>query len=287
MRHAPRQSRNWAAMCVALSVSAALAAGGWYGQSTTATAAHVSTAAAVTADPEAESSTKWSYTGADGPAHWGSLDPTYRACATGRRQSPINLAHATRGTLPPLRFSYVKSTFELHNNGHTVEADAGPGNTMSVSGVAYRLVQFHYHAPSEHRIDGHSFKLELHLVNESTSGQLLVLGVLIQPGRASPGFDRLIAALPAHKGQHSSLTGFNPLSLLPDSGHGSRYAYSGSLTTPPCKEPVRWNVFATPVALSPAQIGRFTAIYDHNSRPLQPRNGRAVVLDTGGRGSAR
>lgn len=282
MRHARRRSRNWGALCVALSVSAALATGGWYGQSTTATAAHVSTA-----DPEAESSTKWSYMGADGPAHWGSLDPVYRACTTGRRQSPINLAHATRGTLPPLRFSYVKSTFELHNNGHSVEADAGPGNMISVSGVAYRLVQFHYHAPSEHRIDGHSFALELHLVNESISGQLLVLGVLIRPGRANARFNRLIAALPTHDGQHSHLTGFNPLSLLPDNGHGPRYAYSGSLTTPPCKEGVRWNVLATPVELSPAQIWRFTVIYDHNSRPLQPRNGRTVVLSTGGSGSAR
>jgi carbonic anhydrase len=289
MRHAALRSRNWVALCIALVGSAAfVTVYGSNGQSRAATAAHMtSIAPRLTADPEAESSPKWSYTGANGPTHWGSLDPAYRACATGRRQSPINLAHAMRGTLPPLRFSYGQSTFELHNNGHSVEADAGPGNTVSVSGVAYRLVQFHYHAPSEHRIDGRSFVLELHLVNESTSGQLLVLGVLIRPGRANPAFDRLIAALPTHDGQHSKLTGLNPLSLVPNRGRGARYAYSGSLTTPPCTEGVRWNVFATPLELSRAQIRRFTVIYDHHNRPLQPRNGRPVVLGAGASDSAR
>jgi carbonic anhydrase len=153
---------------------------------------------------------------------------------------------------------------------------------VTVSGVAYQLLQFHFHAPSEHRVGGRSFALELHLVNESSSGRLLVLGVLIRPGRANRAFDRLIAALPASPGQRRRLTGLIALTLLPEKGQGARYTYSGSLTTPPCTEGVSWNVFATPVELSPAQIRRFTVIYDHNNRPLQPSNGRAVRL---GRGS--
>jgi carbonic anhydrase len=256
----------------------ALIAGARGGGSQTATAAHVSNAAGATAEPEADSSTKWSYTGAKGPAHWGSLDPKYHVCSTGRRQSPINLVRPARGRLPRLRFSYRNSSFALDNNGHSVEAEAGSGNVVTVSGVAYQLSQFHFHAPSEHWVGGRSFALELHLVNESSSGLLLVLGVLIRPGRANPAFNRLIAALPASPGQRRRLTGLNPLSLLPENGQGARYTYSGSLTTPPCTEGVGWNVFATPVELSPAQIRRFTAIYDHNNRPLQPSNGRAVRL---------
>jgi carbonic anhydrase len=277
-----RRPRNWVVLCVALSLPAALVAGARGGGSQITTAVHVSTAAAATAEPEADSSTKWSYTGANGPAHWGSLDPTYRVCSTGRRQSPINLVRPARGGLPRLRFSYRNSSLALHNNGHAVEAEAGSGSFVTVRGVAYQLSQFHFHTPSEHRVGGRSFALELHLVNESSSGRLLVLGVLIRPGRANPAFDRLIAALPASRGQRRRLTGLNPLSLLPEKGQGARYAYPGSLTTPPCTEDVGWNVFATPLELSSAQIRRFTAIYDHNNRPLQPPNGRAVRL---GRGS--
>jgi carbonic anhydrase len=281
MRHVGLRSRHWVALCVSLSMPAALVAGcGSDAHSTAANAAHVSPVDAVSAHSEAGGA-KWSYSGANGPAYWGSLDPAYRACATGRSQSPINLTHARRGKLAPLRFSFRKSTFELHNNGHSVQADAVPGNTVRQSGVVYQLTQFHYHAPSEHQVNGRSFALELHLVNESASGQSLVLGVLIRPGRANPALARLIAALPAHVGRHAKLTGFNPLSLLPDRGRGPRYAYAGSLTTPPCTEGLRWNVFAKPVELSRAQIRRFTAIYDHTDRPLQARNGRVVVLGGG------
>jgi carbonic anhydrase len=277
MRPAPRP-RSWVVLCVALWLPAALIAGARGEGSQITTAAHVSNAAAGTAEPQADSSTKWSYTGANGPAHWGSLDSSYRVCSTGRRQSPINLVHPARGRLPRLRFSHRSSSFALDNNGHSVEAEAGSGNIVTVSGVAYRLSQLHFHAPSEHSLGGRSFALELHLVNESSSGRLLVLGVLIRPGQANRAFDRLIAALPASPGQRRRLTGLNPLSLLPERGQGARYTYSGSLTTPPCTEGVSWNVFATPVELSPAQIRRFTAIYDHNNRPLQPSNGRAVRL---------
>ena len=152
---------------------------------------------------------------------------------------------------------------------------------MSLANVAYTLLQFHYHAPSEHRIDGRSFPLELHLVTRSASGELLVLGVLGRRGRSNPAFARLVAALPKRQGQHAKLTRFDPLSLLPAGGRGPRYAYSGSLTTPPCTEGVRWNVFAAPVALSAAQIRALTSIYSHTNRPIQPRNGRALVLGGG------
>ena len=233
------------------------------------------------AEPEAESSPNWSYSGANGPAHWGSIDPAYSACSTGAEQSPIDLTRAARRALPGLQLSLKSATFQLHNNGHSVEARAAASGGVNLGGVAYTLLQFHYHAPSEHRVDGRSFPLELHLVTRSASGQLLVLGVLIKRGRSNPAFARLLAALPKRQGEHAKLTRFDALSLLPAGGRGLRYAYGGSLTTPPCTEGVRWNVFAAPVALSAAQIRALTSIYSHTNRPIQPRNGRALVLGGG------
>ena len=67
----------------------------------------------------------------------------------------------------------------------------------------------------------------------------------------------------------------NAASLLPATlGY---YAYSGSLTTPPCSEGVRWLVLKTPSPVSDREVEIFAARYPNNARPIQPRNGRQVL----------
>jgi carbonic anhydrase len=67
----------------------------------------------------------------------------------------------------------------------------------------------------------------------------------------------------------------NAASLLP--AKLGYYAYSGSLTTPPCSEGVRWLVLKTPSLVSDREVGIFAARYPNNARPIQPRNGRQVL----------
>ncbi|MBN1086359.1 carbonic anhydrase family protein [Erwinia aphidicola] len=56
------------------------------------------------------------------------------------------------------------------------------------------------------------------------------------------------------------------------------YRFSGSLTTPPCTEGLRWLVMKNPVTLSAAQLAQFQkALAQSNNRPVQPLNGRMVV----------
>jgi carbonic anhydrase len=56
------------------------------------------------------------------------------------------------------------------------------------------------------------------------------------------------------------------------------YRFSGSLTTPPCSEGVRWLVMKQPVEVSKAQIDAFKAVMLHpNNRPVQPLNGRVIL----------
>ena len=57
---------------------------------------------------------------------------------------------------------------------------------------------------------------------------------------------------------------------------GPHWTY-GSLTTPPCSEPVSWYVLKQPVELSAAQLKGFHRLYNHNNRPIQPRNGRPII----------
>lgn len=54
---------------------------------------------------------------------------------------------------------------------------------MEVNGTRYFLKQFHWHSPSEHTINGRRFALEAHLVHQSPTGSVAVIGVLYKIGR--------------------------------------------------------------------------------------------------------
>jgi carbonic anhydrase len=220
------------------------------------------------------------YAGSEGPENWAALDPAYEACSAGDRQSPIDLVGGNERELPELELAYRPAELEIENNGHSLEAEYPPGSSLSIGGDEYELQQFHFHAPSEHRFDGRSLPLEFHFVHASEDGRIAVLGVLVEEGEDNRAFSPLTRATPAQEGARAPVGGTGKArDLLPDAVESApRWSYSGSLTTPPCTEGVRWEVLAEPIELSAAQIERYTAVYDATNRPLQPRNGRRIRL---------
>jgi len=221
----------------------------------------------------------WGYHGADGPEHWGELDASFSGCAHGRAQSPINLTGAKPADLPNILFHYQPTHFEIVNNGHTIQANGGAGSWIQVDGAVYKLLQFHFHTPSEHTVGGKRFPLELHLVHQDERGHLAVVGVLCEQSAALAALAPLWQHLPARAGERRQLAAlYNPSSLLPADRRSYRYA--GSLTTPACTEGVRWMVMKQPVGVSQAQVETFKRIFPFNSRPVQPLNGRQLVMDT-------
>ena len=168
---------------------------------------------------------------------------------------------------------------EVVNNGHTIQVDFDDGDSLSIGDERFKLVQFHFHAPSEHTVAGRSLPMEVHLVHRSDSGVFAVVGVLIAEGRHNPAYDPIWEHLPRETEAHESLAELtiDLEELLPKRRLAFRYI--GSLTTPPCSEGVRWFVLAEPVELSAEQIAAFAAIYDHNNRPTQPLHGRSLVLE--------
>jgi carbonic anhydrase len=229
------------------------------------------------------STTHWSYRGATGPSHWGSLDPTFALCSRGSKQSPIDLRHARPAALPPIKLGYRPLRATPLNNGHTIQFPFENGSSIEIRGHRYKLSQFHFHAPAEHLLSGRRFEMELHLVHMDAAKNAAVLGVLIRRGRANPAFERLFAHLPHHEGKGRRLARpFDPARMLPRGGGRAPYfAYDGSLTTPPCTQGVHWMVFRQPVELSGAQIARFRAIFPHDSRPVQPLRGRQLRVSGG------
>lgn len=217
----------------------------------------------------------WSYDGADGPQAWARLAPEYAPCASGHRQSPIDIRDGIGVQLPPIAFDYRPSGFSVRDNGHTIEATPAPGSSITVNGRRFALVQFHFHRPAEERLDGRVFDMVLHLVHRDAEGHLAVVAVLLQRGEPQPQIQAVWNALPLEQGDsQASPVPIDLAALLPQD---QRYAtYMGSLTTPPCTEGVLWLVLKQPVTLSTAQIDIFAHFYPMNARPLQAAQGRLV-----------
>ena len=223
----------------------------------------------------------WSYEGAEGPANWAKLSPCYAACS-GRTQSPVAIANPSATTLSGGTFDYAPSSYVLWNNGHTIEAQTTGPNTFAVDGASYGLVQFHFHRHSEHTLNGQQFALELHLVHRHASGSLAVVAIFLddtqKPPIPNPFLEVVFHNLPAAAGDRVYLPElFNVSDLLPANARAIRY--TGSLTTPPCTEGVRWWVLDTPIRLSPAQAAKFATLFPDNARPIQPLNSRALLRD--------
>ncbi|MFM1699529.1 carbonic anhydrase family protein [Aeromonas salmonicida] len=218
----------------------------------------------------------WEYNGVAGPAQWAKLTPEFGQCA-GSNQSPVNLDGLVEAKLAPLQFHYLAGGQSVTNNGHTVQVSYAPGSSLELDGMAFELKQFHFHAPSENLIKGKSYPLEGHLVHTNAKGEIAVLAVMFEAGKANPALTRAWDQLPAKTGEIHALKA--PLSaelLLP--ANRDYYRFSGSLTTPPCSEGVRWLVMKQPVQVSQAQIDAFKAVMHHpNNRPVQPLHGRLVL----------
>jgi carbonic anhydrase len=218
----------------------------------------------------------WSYGGENGPASWAELDPAFGLCASGRRQSPIDIRGGVAVDLEPIRFDYRPSGFTVVDDGHTIQARIAPGNTLSVGGRSFELQQMHFHRPAEERIDGRGFDMSLHLVHKDAEGRLAVLALLLQRGdEAQAVVQRVWNDLPLEKGlEQPASQPLDPAALLPqDRGYAT---YMGSLTTPPCSEDVLWMVMRQPLSVTQAQLDVFAHLYPMNARPLQSAAGRLI-----------
>jgi carbonic anhydrase len=220
----------------------------------------------------------WAYEGDTGPQAWGKLKPDFNLCAIGKRQSPINIedGNTLRGPAEPVQFTYQPSNASVVNNGHTIQVDVQGENSITVRGSNYRLLQFHFHTPSEEQLNFKRFPMVAHLVHKNNEGQLAVVAVLLDEGASNPMIDKVWTYMPLDSGDRVRMPQglLNVNELLP--ADQRYYQFMGSLTTPPCSEGVLWMVLKQPVTLSKAQYKLFTQLYPNNARPVQPINGRPV-----------
>jgi carbonic anhydrase len=240
----------------------------------------------------------WAYTGSSGPAYWGEL--VNPLCSSGHRQSPVNISAEGSANLYRLKFHYLPVSLQVLNNGHTLQANystdsdgqkitigeqsyvikpkAGYKSELMLGDVPYKLLQFHFHTPSEHARDGERFAMEVHLVHKSADGNLAVVGMFLKRGGHNSILQKLLDNVSSTINKVSVKTEvrINAADLLPE--HREYYHYSGSLTTPPCSENVNWLVMKAAIQVSDQQVSRFIQLVGENARPLQSLNWRNMLV---------
>ncbi len=227
----------------------------------------------------AQSTSHWSYEGPQGPVSWSRLSPDFAACGRGQQQSPIDLAQAGLHTAPNLSLAWQPFKGVVENNGHTLQVvpRVGTDSALSLGGKKYAFLQFHFHHPSEHAVNGGRWPLEVHIMHKAEAGDIAMASILFRPGRENDLLTRIFAEAPTSKGKATLTQALDMDRFLPTS-HAT-YRYAGSLTTPPCSEIVSWIVFREPVEAAVGQIQRFAQIFPMNARPLQRVFQRDITLD--------
>jgi carbonic anhydrase len=226
-----------------------------------------------------------------GPLTWYGLNKTKNAaCARGKNQSPINIDTAD------IDYAAAKSVkLNIPNADGLRLENLGPGGleveltngTLLTPQGHHNLAQIHFHTPSEHRINGEYFPLEAHFVFEKLEkgvSSLAVIGFLFElseSGSSTPVFDSMFAHLDeaATPGSHTE-TGYLDFSAVTAhlDSHPT-YKYSGSLTTPPCKEGVTHLLSTEPLPLSVKTYNAVKHVIKFNSRYTQNALGEDNLLE--------
>lgn len=225
----------------------------------------------------AEDARHWSYDGEGGPAHWSELAADNSACGVGSQQSPIDIKDTIKAELPAISLDWKAAAgATVVNNGHTMQVNMPDGNLLKRGRSIYEMLQFHFHSPSEHRVEGKSYPMEVHFVHKNIeTGALGVLGVFITEGAENDTFDDLSDQFPKEAGKEVVDIMIDPTKFLPKKL--DYWAYAGSLTTPPCTEIVDWMVAKEPIEVGADDIAKFTALYNSNARPPVAPNRRFVL----------
>ncbi|RMD45622.1 MAG: carbonic anhydrase family protein [Aquificota bacterium] len=221
---------------------------------------------------------EWSYHGEHGPEHWGDIKKEFIMCKIGKNQSPVDLNRIVKAELKEVDINYKPGGISALNNGHTIKVSYEPGSYIVIDGIKFELKQFHFHSPSEHKIKGKQYPLEAHFVHADKDGNLAVIGVVFKEGKENPIIKQIWENLPMEEGKEVKLSQkVNAYELLPEDKN--YYRYSGSLTTPPCSEGVRWIVMEKPLEVSKEQIEKFRKAMGNvdTNRPVQPLNARLIL----------
>ncbi|KAK2028180.1 carbonic anhydrase [Colletotrichum zoysiae] len=234
----------------------------------------------------------FNYNDLAGPLNWHSYSNASITCGTGVQQSPINLNDTSATVVPGASLGFdvpdLPHGAAFENLGSTLEVVASNG-TLTRDGRKFSLKQFHFHTPSEHRLDSEHFAMEVHFVFQAddaenpTGPTISVVGFLIEIDNSAPSqFLKTVFARVgdiAEPGSASETEALSFCELRTTLARSQVYQYGGSLTTPPCSEGVAWNVVAEPLRVDDATYRAAKKVMKFNARYTQNVPGKTNLLD--------
>ncbi len=220
------------------------------------------------------------YVPTNGPLTWHKTAASPQ-CKDGIHQSPVMLdSHIGQTSIGALSFTGTDSVGKLEHRGTAIEV-VGVRGSLRYAGHTYHLENLHFHTPSEHRIHKEHYPIEMHMVHQDSTGKTVVLGFVIQ--LSTSGYSALPQVALAKVGQitpgRSILTNTLHFGGISNYVQNNRfYHYSGSLTTPPCKQGVEWLVGTQPLHLDVHTYNALKHAVKYNSRIIQNAPGQTNVL---------
>lgn len=231
----------------------------------------------------AEELPEWGYEDEIGPDKWAKLSDAYGLCASGIKQSPVNINTKELERIiekVPLKFNYGNTKLDIVNNGYTLHYKPVELNyTLEVDNRIYNFVGFDLHKTSEHTIDGEQYPFEIQFIQRYSYDNYVVVSALIKEGAVNKELQNIIDNIPSISDGETESTSepdveFNVRNLLPE--NKDYYMYEGSFTTPPCKEVVHWYVFKSQLTASKKQIETLQKKLKDSYRPIQELQDRTV-----------
>lgn len=225
---------------------------------------------------------QWGYEGSNGPKYWADLNYKYKACRTGKEQSPIDLSsgYAVQDDYR-LNFAYKETPAQIQQIASHLIVDYKDGSHITLGtepDQKYSLKELMVHTPSEHTVNGRHLDMEFQFIHQSENGSKAIVSVFAKKGANHPTIEKIAEHFPGHQGDRNAIEDVNVQSLLPS--NRNYFSYKGSLTHPPCKEGVMWYVMRTPIEVSTKQYEQFVERIKFNARPTQNLNERVIKLST-------
>jgi carbonic anhydrase len=223
----------------------------------------------------------------NGPLDWHGLSDGNKLCATGKNQSPVNIYSGSFNKVSGSSFNFTIDSapdgVELENTGHNVQVYAE--GSAEVDGGSYQLAQYHFHTPSEHRIDTEYYPMEVHFVFQNEAEELAVIGFMIEVASSTDSTSNVIVAslknvneVP-NGGDDTTTPALNFSGLEDHISNSDVFTYDGSLTTPPCDEGVIFNIVAQPIYIDVATFRSVKKVVKYNSRYTQNAPGQINLLE--------
>jgi len=196
-------------------------------------------------------------------------------CEIGKNQSPVNLSNFIEAKLPKLKIVYSGNIYSIVKSKKRLKAKTGGNNFIEIDKKRYFLREIKFFIPSEHKINGKSFRLEGEFIHKSRKGEYAVISVMFEKGEPNSGINKMIYQIPKTDGENRKLIEmFNPGEFFPKKLDYFRYC--GSLTEKPCEEGVIWIVLKKNSFISEKQLEKLYFL-KNNNRALQPLNGRVIL----------